>query len=195
MVIRHGGDVAPGSAYAVAAAVADPELPMVTIGDLGVLRDVAADGEAAVVTVTPTYSGCPAMDAIRADIARELREAGYTEVEIHTVFAPAWTTDWITPEGRAKLAAANIAPPGAVREPSAPLGAVREQNARRADDAAAGVSRGGRGLLPLLPPPAPACPRCDSGDVVEISRFGPTACTSLWRCRSCAEPFEHMKAH
>ncbi|GAA4917527.1 ring-1,2-phenylacetyl-CoA epoxidase subunit PaaD [Stackebrandtia albiflava] len=156
-------------AFATAAAVTDPELPVVTIAELGILRDAHGDGTTATVTITPTYSGCPAMGTIRADIARALRAAGYTEVDIRTEYAPAWTTDWITPAGRRKLAAAGIAPPGA--------------------------APGGRTGLPLVGAPPPECPRCGSTEVAELSRFGPTACTSLWRCHTCLEPFEHVKPH
>lgn len=157
----------------LAGAVLDPELPVVTIGELGIVRGAEIRDGRAVVTITPTYSGCPAMHAIRADIAAALRAAGYADCEIHTVYAPAWTTDWVTETGRAKLAAAGIAPPGAAARPG----------------------EGARPVLPLLPPPAPSCPRCESRRVEEISRFGPTACTALWRCLACAEPFEHMKPH
>lgn len=156
------------SVYDIAATVADPELPVVTIADLGILRDAHGDGETAKVTITPTYSGCPALETIRADIARALKGAGYTTVDIETVYAPAWTTDWISQAGREKLAASGIAPP--VRRPP-------------------------KRSLPLLMAPAPACPHCRSTRVAELSRFGPTACMSLWRCEDCREPFEHVKTH
>jgi ring-1,2-phenylacetyl-CoA epoxidase subunit PaaD len=150
----------------VVSAVPDPELPMVTIADLGILRsvDVSADGRVT-VTITPTYSGCPAMDTIRTDIRRALAAAGWPDVEVLTRLSPAWTTDWMTPEAKHKLAEAGIAPPGPRRdgEPVAVRLSVR-------------------------------CPRCASPDTAEISRFGATSCKSLWRCRSCAEPFEHFKA-
>jgi ring-1,2-phenylacetyl-CoA epoxidase subunit PaaD len=165
----------------IAGAVADPELPVVTIAELGILRDARWCEDVAEVTITPTYSGCPAMDVIRADIVAALQAAGYPDVEIRTVFAPAWTTDWVTETGRAKLAAAGIAPPG--------------MTADAAQGRAGATTDGRRRLLPLLSPPAPRCPRCDAREVAELSRFGPTACTSLWRCLTCREPFEHMKAH
>jgi ring-1,2-phenylacetyl-CoA epoxidase subunit PaaD len=151
--------------YDVAARVLDPELPVVTIAELGILRGVEADGARAVVTITPTYSGCPAMDTIRADVAAELRAAGWAEVEVVTRLRPAWTTDWIDESGRAKLAAAGIAPPGPAGP--VPLGMPRVRR--------------------------PACPQCGSAATEELSRFGATACKSLWRCRDCAEPFEHVK--
>jgi ring-1,2-phenylacetyl-CoA epoxidase subunit PaaD len=150
------------SATAVAGSVVDPEIRAVTIADLGILRDVSVHGDRVTVTITPTYAGCPAMDAIRTDIRRALGAAGYADVDVVTVLSPAWTTDWITPDGRAKLAAAGIAPP-------APAGPVRVR-------------------LTV------ACPRCGSPDTEELSRFGSTACKALWRCRACAEPFDHVKA-
>ncbi len=153
-------------ARATAAAVPDPELPVITIEDLGILRDVALDATGTVqVTITPTYSGCPAMDVIRADIVSALNAAGFAQVTVGTVLAPAWSTDWITPAGRDKLARAGIAPP--------------EPTAR------------GAGPVPVALPVA--CPRCGSRATEELSRFGATACKALWRCRSCAEPFERVK--
>ncbi len=156
----------------IAEAVTDPELPMLTLADLGVLRsvDVTADG-GVVVTITPTYSGCPAMDAMRDDLRSGLYAAGYSLVEVRTVLHPAWSTDWITPSGRAKLAEHGIAPPGRVHERAA-------------------------GPIPLTLAPTVrrvACPLCGSPDTEELSEFSATACKSLRRCRSCREPFEYVK--
>lgn len=148
------------SARDVVAAVRDPEIPVLTIEELGILRGVAVDGDAVTVTITPTYSGCPAMDMIRAEIRSALHAAGHHDVEVVTVLHPAWTTDWISATGRGKLAAAGIAPPGP---------AVRLTLTVR-------------------------CPQCGSPDTEQLSRFGSTACKALWRCRACAEPFEHLKA-
>jgi ring-1,2-phenylacetyl-CoA epoxidase subunit PaaD len=156
--------VAPGQLADRVGAVPDPELPMLTIADLGILRDVTVQGRRVDVTITPTYSGCPAMDAIRADITAAL--AGY-DVTVHTALSPAWTTDWITAAGRAALAAHGIAPPGP--RPAGPV------------------------LIPLTPRP-PACPRCGSVSTREISRFGSTACKSLHACADCGEPFDAVKA-
>jgi ring-1,2-phenylacetyl-CoA epoxidase subunit PaaD len=156
-------------AYDVAARVVDPELRVVTIAELGILRAVETDGDRVVVTITPTYSGCPAMDVIRADVAAALRAAGWSTVEVVTKLHPAWTTDRITGSGRAKLAEAGIAPPGPARTVSL-------------------------GLPGRNPPDVPACPRCGSAATDELSRFGSTACKALWRCTSCGEPFEHVKA-
>jgi ring-1,2-phenylacetyl-CoA epoxidase subunit PaaD len=149
--------------------VPDPEIPVLTIGDLGVLRDVSVDrGGHVDVTITPTYSGCPAMDAIRADVRRVLAEHGHADASVRTVLAPAWTTDWITEAGRRALAEHGIAPPGPV--PSGPV-SVRLGRAERV-----------------------RCPRCGSPDTAEVSRFGSTACKALRTCNACAEPFDHMKA-
>jgi ring-1,2-phenylacetyl-CoA epoxidase subunit PaaD len=159
------------SARTVAEKVTDPELPMLTLADLGVLREVSEVEGKVTVSITPTYTGCPAMDTMRDDLVHALKGAGYAEVEVRTVLRPAWTTDWITDEGRRKLAEAGIAPPGA-----AP---------RRAP-----------GAIPLtLAPPSRRvlCPHCGSADTAVLSEFGATACKSLLRCRACAEPFEHVK--
>ena len=156
------------SGYDVAAGTPDPELPLVTIGDLGILRDVEETGDGVVVTITPTYSGCPAMREITADLTGRLTAAGYSRVELRTRLAPPWSSDWITAEGRAKLRAGGIAPPG-----PAPTGPIR---------------------LTLGPRPAAACPRCGSTDTVSSAEFGATACKALHRCRACAEPFEAVKA-
>ncbi|MFE0353683.1 1,2-phenylacetyl-CoA epoxidase subunit PaaD [Streptomyces nigra] len=154
----------------IAARVPDPELPMLTLSDLGVLRDVELTEDGTVVaSLTPTYSGCPAMAEMRADVAARLRAAGYSRVEIRTVLDPPWTSDWITPAGRAKLAEHGIAPPGP-------------------------APRGGPVALVLSPTRhAVACPRCGSADTEETSRFAATSCKALWRCRACKEPFEYVK--
>jgi ring-1,2-phenylacetyl-CoA epoxidase subunit PaaD len=154
---------------AVAETVCDPELPMLTLADLGVLRDVTVDDDGTVaVTITPTYSGCPAMGAMRADLHRRLRNAGFDRVEVRTVLSPPWTTDWITDAGRRKLAEHGIAPPGPA--PSRrPLQLVAE-------------------------PVAVDCPVCGSPETEERSAFGSTPCKALRGCLACAEPFEHVKA-
>jgi ring-1,2-phenylacetyl-CoA epoxidase subunit PaaD len=158
------------TARAVAEQVVDPEMPMLTLADLGVLRDVEVSEGRVTVTVTPTYSGCPAMATIRADLAVALRRAGFEEVDIRTALTPAWTTDWISERGRNALREHGIAPPGAVRRHG-----------------------GGPVELVLLEPPAPECPRCGSGSTREVSRFGASSCTSLHVCGSCAEPFDKVK--
>ncbi|RZU54546.1 ring-1,2-phenylacetyl-CoA epoxidase subunit PaaD [Krasilnikovia cinnamomea] len=159
------------TAAAVAATVTDPELPQLTLADLGILRGVEEVGGQVLVTVTPTYSGCPAMEAIHADLRAALRDAGFADVEVRTVLTPAWTTDWITEAGRAKLAAAGIAPPGpAPRRSSGPVPLVL----------------GSR-------PGAVPCPRCGHTSTEQVSAFSATACRELRRCPACREPFEHVK--
>lgn len=159
------------SAHGVVARVVDPEMPMLTLDDLGVIRSIDERAGGVVVTITPTYSGCPAIEVMRADIRDALGAAGYAPVEVRTVFAPAWSTDWISEAGRRKLAEAGIAPPG--RAPARPVGPVP--------------------LTLNLPSVRVRCPRCGAPGTEEISRFGPTACTALRRCPACREPFEHMK--
>ncbi|MGZ8282702.1 MAG: 1,2-phenylacetyl-CoA epoxidase subunit PaaD [Allosphingosinicella sp.] len=140
---------------AVLAGVPDPEIPVLSILDLGIVREIAADR----VVLTPTYTGCPATQVIERDVRDALDAAGYRGVRIETTLSPPWTTDWISADGRAKLHAYGIAPP-----------------------IAAGTH-------------AVACPQCGSADTEEISRFGSTPCKALWRCRSCAEPFDLFKCH
>lgn len=155
-------------ARSLAATVPDPELPMVTIEDLGILRDVTEDDQGRVhVTITPTYSGCPAMETIRDDLVETLTLSGYQHVDVEFVLSPAWSTDDLTDEGREKLVRAGIAPPGAV---------------------------GDRQDRPVPLTLAVRCPQCGSLDTRESSRFGSTACKSLWVCRTCREPFDHFKA-
>ena len=151
-------------AYAAAAAVLDPEVPCVTVADLGILRSVEIEDGIAVAKVTPTYSGCPAVLAIELAIEAALRDAGF-EARVERVMAPAWTTDWITPEGREKLRAYGIAPP------------AKASNSIRA----------------LFGETEVACPKCGSGDTERLSEFGSTACKALYRCKSCAEPFDYFK--
>jgi ring-1,2-phenylacetyl-CoA epoxidase subunit PaaD len=151
---------------AAVAQVVDPELRVVTIEELGILRDVrvAPDSGQVTVTIRPTYSGCPAMDAIRADVVEALAREGYDDVTVDLVLSPAWTTDWMSEEGRRKLEEYGVAPPTA-REPGAPVPLT----------------------LSLR------CPQCGSPDTRELSRFGSTACKSLWVCNACQEPFDHFK--
>jgi ring-1,2-phenylacetyl-CoA epoxidase subunit PaaD len=161
--------IAAGTAWAVAAGTPDPELPMVTLADLGILRAVEETADGVVATITPTYSGCPAMREIGVDLRRRLERAGYRGVEVRTQLAPAWTTDWITPAGRRKLSAAGIAPPA---------GAAR---------------RAGPVPLTLGPPPTVRCPQCGSSGTTRTAAFSATACRSLHRCNDCREPFEAVK--
>jgi ring-1,2-phenylacetyl-CoA epoxidase subunit PaaD len=145
--------------------VCDPEIPVLTIADLGVLRsiEVAADG-ALEVAITPTYSGCPAMDVIAFEVKAALIKAGIDKTRVRQVLPPAWTTDWMSEAGKAKLLAYGIAPP-----------AVRAS--RRA----------------LFGEDSVACPHCGSQETEKVSEFGSTACKALWRCTACREPFDYFK--
>ncbi|MGP4114909.1 1,2-phenylacetyl-CoA epoxidase subunit PaaD [Streptomyces sp. 4N509B] len=163
--------------------VTDPELPMLTIEELGVLRQVAIDPDGTVVaTLTPTYSGCPAVAEMRAAVDRRLRAAGFPRVAVRTALAPPWTTDWITAAGRRKLAEHGIAPPGPAAPHPEPPG---------------GGPGPGRPLPLTLSPTRraapPPCPRCHATDTRQTSPFSATPCRDLWHCRSCREPFEHVK--
>ncbi|MEO5320431.1 phenylacetate-CoA oxygenase subunit PaaJ [Arthrobacter sp. CC3] len=169
-------------AWDLAATVCDPEIPVLTIADLGILRDVkvtkepnAADGgmvPAVQVTITPTYSGCPAMDAIRDDLNAVFAKEGYPNVHVELVLSPAWTTDWMTESGKAKLQEYGIAPP--------------------AGNATAGgktVRHAGPVRLSL----AVKCPQCSSLNTKELTRFGSTSCKALYVCQDCKEPFDYFK--
>jgi ring-1,2-phenylacetyl-CoA epoxidase subunit PaaD len=177
-------------------AVPDPELPVLTLGQLGVIRSVRsaerrsaasasastsiAAAEVAIVEITPTYSGCPAMEVIAADVAAAVSGAGW-EPDVRLVLAPAWTTDWITAEGRIALREAGIAPPA--RRVGGP---VVVELGRRPDQAQTGLSADRASARPT-------CPLCGSAAVEELARFGSTACKALWRCLTCREPFDYVK--
>lgn len=162
----------------ICCAVPDPELPVVTIGDLGIVRSVSIvlDGQVEVV-LTPTYSGCPATEVIRGDVVAALTRAGFDDVAVHTVLAPAWTTDWITAAGRRKLAAHGIVPPSPARP------------ARRVDVALA------TRVATERSEPAVRCPQCESSDTRLVSQFGSTACQAMYRCMTCREPFDRIKPY
>jgi ring-1,2-phenylacetyl-CoA epoxidase subunit PaaD len=148
---------------AAVAAVTDPEIPVLTIEDLGILRDVRVDAGRVEVDLTPTYSGCPATEVIRRDVESALREHGVEDARVRMVLSPAWTTDWMSEEGRRKLHAYGIA------APPQPVG------------------QGSMRLLPV------SCPQCGSSHTSELSRFGSTLCKALRRCGDCREPFDHFK--
>jgi ring-1,2-phenylacetyl-CoA epoxidase subunit PaaD len=148
--------------------VPDPELPPVTLTDLGIVRDVRIEDGSVVVALTPTYTGCPASDAIAADVERALRERGVQNVRIERRLSPPWTTEWITQRGRARLNAEGIAPPSGL----------------------SGLANG-----PVILAAAVPCPRCTSSNTAEISHFGSTPCKALYRCESCREPFDYVKPH
>ncbi|GAA1860331.1 phenylacetate-CoA oxygenase subunit PaaJ [Microbacterium koreense] len=156
------------TAWDVAATVTDPEIPVLTIEDLGVLRAVEVDDDGSVrVALTPTYSGCPAMDAMRDDVLLALTHAGYTDVTVDLVLAPAWTTDWMSESGKEKLREYGI---------QAPTGS-------------AAVRAGGPVRVALTV----KCPRCDSLRTRELARFGSTSCKALYECLDCLEPFDYFK--
>jgi len=150
----------------IAGAVVDPEIPVLTIADLGVLRDVRIAGETVEVDITPTYSGCPAMNMIAVEIELALAGAGFVKTRVNSVLSPTWTTDWMSDEGRRKLSEYGIAPP-----------------------------QKGAGRRALFGVDEVACPRCGSANTTEIAAFGPTSCKSLWRCNRCQEPFDYFKCH
>lgn len=171
--------LADAAVWDVAASVPDPEIPVISIADLGILRGARAIGAqadgthtGAEVTITPTYSGCPAMEHITNDVTRALQAAGYEEVRVELVLQPAWTTDWITDLGRANLRAYGIAPP--TGKAAAPGGPIK---------------------LTLGPPPSVTCPRCGSRNTDKLAQFGSTSCKALYQCRDCHEPFDYFKVH
>jgi len=160
------------AAWAALAGVLDPEVPVVSIVELGIVRDVRADGDAIVVRLTPTYSGCPATAVIEADARAALAAVGVDAFRIETALAPPWTTDWMAPEARERLRAFGIAPPG---------------GAARVDVTGISPLRRARVAVP--------CPRCGSDATALLSQFGSTACKALYRCLDCREPFDYFKPH
>ncbi len=146
--------------------VCDPEIPVLTIDDLGIIRDIIEQDDQVEVVITPTYSGCPAMNMIEVNIKAALQEHGYQKIKVTTILSPAWTTDWLTESGKQKLKAYGIAPPIGSVEKADLLG---EQNIE--------------------------CPQCNSTNTEMLSQFGSTACKSLFRCKDCLEPFDYFKCH
>jgi len=167
--------VAPAQIYAWLHDVPDPEIPVLSVVDLGLVRDVRWDDDTCVVVVTPTYSGCPAMREILQGIEDALRARGVARQRIQTRLAPAWTTDWMTAKGKAALKRYGIAPPAACAADarSINISALRQ---------------------PAAQPPV-ACPHCDSHHTRLVSQFGSTACKALYRCMDCREPFDYFKPH
>ena len=182
------------AAWRIAASVPDPEVPVLTIEDLGVLRAVEVDGDTVHVDITPTYSGCPAMDTIRDDVIMSLTAAGFAEVDVRLVLSPAWTTDWMSDAGKRKLEAYGIAPPsGRAAVGSLSRGHAPGGSGQRASDVGSGAWGAKGGPIRLVI--SVRCPRCGSLDTREVSRFGSTSCKSLFECRACLEPFDHFKVH
>lgn len=151
---------------AVLAQVPDPEIPVLSVMDLGIVREVREDADGCCVILTPTYSGCPATQVIERDVREALAAAGLGEVPVQVQLSPRWSTDWITPAGREKLRAYGIAPP---------------------------VGSADKGAL--FGDPQVPCPRCNSTDTEKLSEFGSTPCKAHWRCRACLEPFDYFKCH
>lgn len=152
--------------YAILETVCDPEVPVLTILDLGVVRNVEINEGEVTITITPTYTGCPAMGMIEMNIKAAMEEAGFANTKIKMVLAPAWTTDWLSEAGKQKLKAYGIAPP--------------QTKAR---------------IETLLEDVDVNCPLCDSNNTTKISDFGSTACKALYKCDSCLEPFDYFKCH
>ncbi len=153
-------------AWNAVARVVDPEIPVLTIADLGVLREVAVNDGCVEVAITPTYSGCPAMNVITLEIELALEREGIQNPNVRTVLSPAWTTDWMSDDGRRKLKEYGIAPPQA-----------------------------GSGRRALFGEQQVTCPQCGSNDTEVLSEFGSTSCKALWRCKNCREPFDYFKCH
>ena len=164
------------SVWQALAAIPDPEIPVISVVELGIVRGVEWRGEELVVTVTPTYSGCPATEMIAADIDRALAATGIGKYRVETKLAPAWTTDWIAPAARERLANFGIAAPG-----------PRMHDGPQAIDASAIMTRSAAARI--------SCPRCRSRNTRELSRFGSTPCKAQYRCEDCLEPFDYFKPH
>ncbi|HMN06316.1 MAG TPA: phenylacetate-CoA oxygenase subunit PaaJ [Flavobacteriales bacterium] len=152
---------------ALLAEVKDPEIPVISLRELGVLRDIQIEDDRVEVTITPTYTGCPAMDVMRFGVEKALRKGGIGNFTVKQVLSPAWTTDWISEEGKRKLLEYGIAPP----PHSSDIRALKGKD------------------------PTIACPQCGSTDTEMLSHFGSTACKALYRCKSCMEPFDLFKCH
>ncbi len=165
----HTTDIATQPVWAILENVMDPEVPVLSVLDLGIVRQVSVNGNEAEVIITPTYTGCPAMDTIKASIQMELLAAGYSPVSVKQVLSPAWTTDWMSEEGKRKLKEYGIAPPN-------PKQQVCHQPLFVVDEAV-------------------QCPHCQSWHTRRISEFGSTACKALYQCNDCKEPFDYFKCH
>lgn len=153
--------------YSIVAQIPDPEIPVITIDDLGILRSVEIEHDSCVVTITPTYSGCPAMKVIEDDIKSKLSEVGVSTVRVNITYSPAWTTDWMNPQAKERLHSYGIVPPKPLIEIESLMGKPEEIS----------------------------CPQCGSTDTTEISHYASTACKALFTCNVCKEPFDHFKTH
>lgn len=155
--------------HQILATVTDPEIPVLSIAEMGILRGVSLQDETVEVTITPTYSGCPAIDTITSDIGHVLHKHGVTDHRVNLVLSPAWTTDWMSDEAKEKLNAYGIAPPCHSEK-------LADQNSPAT-------------TLTFTP----KCPQCGALDTSQISEFGSTACKALWKCNACREPFDYFK--
>jgi ring-1,2-phenylacetyl-CoA epoxidase subunit PaaD len=161
--------ISPEKIWSILQTVTDPEVPVLTIIDLGIVRDVVIEGDKIEVIITPTYSGCPAMDVISMNIRMALLQEGITNISIKQILSPAWTTDWMTEEGKQKLKAYGIAPPQYKQVVCEPELFGKEE--------------------------AIQCPLCNSYNTRLVSQFGSTACKALYQCNDCKEPFDYFKCH
>ena len=166
--MKHSNPLQENNVWHILEEVKDPEVPVLSVVDLGIIRSVDTSGNRINITITPTYSGCPAMDVISMDIRLKLIEKGYRNVHIQQQLSPAWTTEWMSEEGKKKLKAFGIAPPNA-KQQFCTTEMFRQE--------------------------AVQCPRCDSWHTELISQFGSTACKSMYRCLDCKEAFDHFKCH
>lgn len=169
MVTPNHTPAEPAAVWQLLEAVMDPEVPVLSVLDLGIVREIELKDNGVEVTITPTYTGCPAMDVISMNIRMQLMSAGYSPVTIRTVLSPVWTTEWMTESGKDKLRAYGIAPPNPKQQVCTPEFFQREE--------------------------AVQCPHCQSYHTTMISEFGSTACKSLYRCLDCLEPFDYFKCH
>ena len=166
-MVKHDISVQP--IWSLLETVNDPEVPVLSVMDLGIVRDIKLNDDGVEVIITPTYSGCPAMDVIAMTIKMKLLENGFKKVKVTSVLSPAWTTDWMTEEGKQKLKAYGIAPPN-------PKQQVCNDKLFAPDEAV-------------------QCPHCNSYHTFRISEFGSTACKALYKCDDCKEPFDYFKCH
>jgi ring-1,2-phenylacetyl-CoA epoxidase subunit PaaD len=158
----------------IAGSVPDPEIPVITLEDLGILREVSGDAGRVVVTLTPTYTGCPATEVIRQDVRDALSAAGIRDADVRVTLSPPWTTDWITDDGRRKLREFGIAPPGPAPQATG-MSVIR--------------------FMERAPTTGPSCPRCGAPDTERISEHGSTPCKAMYRCLACREPFDYFKPY
>lgn len=195
------------AARELAGAVTDPEIPVLTLADLGILRDVRLEDGRLTVILTPTYTGCPATAVIESDVRAALLAGGWPDARVRTTLTPPWTTDWITPLGRQKLLDYGIAPPGPAKPGVATIRLVPRRNGSASSG---GVPVNPSGGVPVSPDgqhtgdsqiedidelALPACPRCTSARVERLAEHGSTACKALYRCLACREPFDYFKPY